>query len=193
MQALDHPLLPLTAPKDAPAVEVEHVHLVHCAEEEVVRVQVGMPDAARVQPSDTAADRAPARGVERLPAQRLREGQACRQLLGNEVGAVQGACPRVARGHRARYRQCPFGEPAQQPPLREGARARRAGPEIGVIEELRDQSAAPVMTQYPAEPAFVHEGHRTAPAGNFLERTSRAPELPLEELIARLVDARAIV
>ena len=98
LQAIEHRLLPGTARPDAAAIEIEHVHRAILTEQQVVRVQVGVVHAVRVQPAHACAHCAPGRGVERCHGQRMRQGAARRQLCCDQVGAVEEPVALVARG-----------------------------------------------------------------------------------------------
>ena len=158
-----------------------------------MRVQVRMPHALRVQPTDASTDRRPAPALEGAIREGLCQGEARRQFLGHEIGAIPRTRAQVTRGDGTRHRQAELAEPPQQPPLAVGARAIRSGPKVGVVDEPGEESATAIVPQHPALVAGGHEGDRATTTRQLLEGASCAPVVPLEEPLVRLVDARCIV
>ena len=73
------------------------------------------------------------------------------------------------------------------------ARAVRPCPEVGIVEHAPDEPATTIVAQHPAARAIVHERHGASATGHLFERSAPTPVVAIEDLFARLVDARAIV
>ena len=150
MQALEHDLLPGAARPHATAIEVQQVNRPVRAQQDVVRIEIGVLHAALVKASDADADVAPTRRIERRGLQVGRERRRPGELCGDQIRTIDHARPAVARGYGAWHRQRPRLQTSQQTPFPKCARAVLAGPEIPIAEDGGDSPAPPIVTQYPA-------------------------------------------
>ena len=194
LQPREHRSFPRAAHTDPAAIEVEHVDVVARANEQVVRVQVRVLHAARMQRTDALADRMPRFVRQGRLLQRLGQRTAHRQFCGDQIGAVKESGTLIPGRYRRGHGQPPGSQLAQQAPLRKRARAVGAGPHVEVVRESGNESAAAIVAQHPAPAlARAHEGNRAAPATSRLERALRPPVRRIEHRSVRMVETGGIV
>ena len=113
----------------------------------VAGVEIRMADAGIVEGADGRADALP-RYRAAVAAQQVRERSRAVDRDGQQVGAVPGAQPLVARGDRPRGRKPERLDACQQREFPEAARPVCAGPEVAILDQARDEATATVVAQH---------------------------------------------
>ena len=187
--------LPCARRPAATTVEIHEVHALLAVEQYVVGIEIGVVDAGVVEIADAGADRAP-RGHGQARAEQRRQRPRSRDRDRQQVRAVAKAGASIARRDRSRRRQPEVLEQREEPELAKAAGRLRAGPQVAVGEEARDQAATPVVAQYPLATAAAGRGDEPCAAAAD-RRTARAPGARqfywVEVRVARMVDPRRVV
>ncbi len=167
----------------AGAVEVDQPDRSLVVDQNVVGIEIGVPDLARMKRGDGARDVVEqpvpfAAFHQQQRRQRLRLGNQA----GQQVGTIGQSVTLIARRHGHRHRQALLVEPLHDPEFVEGARAFRTLPEIAVANEMPRQAAPPVASMHQRPDATCDHPHVAAPALQPAPVIARLPGEPLRRI-----------
>lgn len=153
-------------PRGAPAgtVKIDEKDDPRIVDEDVPRVEVGVPDAGIMKPGDGHADGLPDVARQLETVQEVGKRPDPRQALRDELGLVSQASPPDPGRGGARHGQAAGMHPGEKVPFAPRPCAFETGPQIAVPTEARRQAAAPVAPQDVLAATGAEEA-RGAPAG----------------------------
>ena len=122
-----------------------------------------MVDAVVVDGADHGADSPPAIGRHAALLNEPGQLARVRQVRRDDIGRVDHAGSIDMRSDGVRHGQPRRAQLAQQPPFAKRAHALRAEPEIMIVDEPRDEAAAPIVAQHPRFGAVGDDQHFAAP------------------------------
>src|SRR5690348_6136801 len=170
----------------ATAVEVDQMQA-GGRDQDVVRVQVGMPDAGPMETPDHRADLDRKLAAEVTAGQALGERPRAGDAMRDEVGAIQQTLATVTRGDRAWPGQAQPRDLGKQPELPERPAAPRPQPQIAIAQQRPYQSATTIVAQHAlAERARDDRHTAAAAAGLHAQGAAFAPVIRRKPVVVDL-------
>ncbi len=127
---------PQPGPAQAATVEVDQEDFLIAAQQDVVRVEVGVAQPVVVEAADAASDRRPAAKAQlACVAAAAQASCVSGKQLGDQVAAIERALAQVARGHGHRHRQSRGLQLQVQPQLPHRSRCVLTQPQVAIRVE----------------------------------------------------------